>query len=297
MSLDENLKLAMQTVLRQRGDASPIREMRPVGGGDINQAARIETVRRPYFVKWNSMPPPRFFECEAAGLALLAATDTARVPQVIGAGDVPGTGAAFLILEWIDTGQKGSRSAEALGRQLARMHQVAQGQYGLDHDNYIGLMPQPNKQSGSWLEFFRTQRLGAQREFAAKAGLLPPQRAERLDRLIETLDKWIDETQCQPSLLHGDLWGGNWMAGNVGDPILVDPAVYVGDREAELAMTSLFSGFPQPFYAAYNEVFPLAPGYEARQPIYQLYHLLNHLNLFGEGYGGSVDAVLNRYTD
>jgi fructosamine-3-kinase len=135
----------------------------------------------------------------------------------------------------------------------------------------------------------------AQRDLAAHLGHLPAHRARLLDRLMSRLSEWIDESQCKPSLLHGDLWGGNWMVSAVGEPVLIDPAVYVGDREADLAMSALFGGFPPSFYAAYREVYPLAPGYEDRQPLYQLYYLLCHLNLFGEGYGGSVDNILRRY--
>lgn len=294
MSFDQPLKDAIESVLRQHGDASPIRDIRQVGGGDINQAARIETVRRAYFVKWHTAPPPLFFECEANGLMLMAATNTARVPQVFGGGEVPDESTAFLVLEWIERGPSNTRSAETLGRQLAEMHRIRQDQYGFAHDNYIGRTPQQNGQSNSWLEFFQTQRLAPQRDLAAGAGRLPSRRALLLDQLIERLDEWIDDAGCQPSLLHGDLWGGNWMVASTGEPVLIDPAVYVGDREADLAMTSLFGGFPASFYAAYAEVFPLAAGYETREPIYQLYHLLNHLNLFGEGYGASVDAILAR---
>jgi fructosamine-3-kinase len=267
-----------------------------VGGGDINQAALVTTRTGRYFVKWHNAPPPRFFECEAAGLSLLGAAGAVRVPGVVAHGAVPGSRVAYLILEWIDRDGGGrQRAAERLGRGLARQHAAPQPEYGLDHDNYIGRLPQPNRQTGSWVDFYRTERLGAQRDQARANGLLPAGRAERLDRLMARLDEWIDEEQCQPSLLHGDLWGGNWMVDAAGGPVLIDPAVYVGDREADLAMTALFGGFPPAFYDAYREEFPLAPGYEDRQPLYQLYYLLCHLNLFGESYGGSVDRILRRY--
>ena len=145
------------------------------------------------------------------------------------------------------------------------------------------------------MSFYRDERLGAQRDLARQRGHLPRERARLLDRLIERLDEWIDERHVQPSLLHGDLWGGNWMVALDGQPVLIDPAVYFGDREADLAMTSLFGGFPPDFYSAYNEVFPFAPGYRERQPLYQLYYLLVHLNLFGESYGPRVDGILRQY--
>jgi fructosamine-3-kinase len=291
------LSTALETCLREAGDPDPIDKVQHVGGGDINQAACITTSQARYFVKWHNAPPPRFFECEALGLRLLAGPGTVRVPGVIGYGDVPGSRTTFLILNWIERGSsKHGKAAEQLGREFAELHLIRQERYGLDHDNYIGRMPQSNTPSDSWVDFYRDQRLGAQRELARQHGRLPAPREKRLNQLMDSLDQWIDESICQPSILHGDLWGGNWMVDSRGQPYLIDPAAYVGDREADLAMTALFGGFPQSFYDAYHEVFPLAPGYAERQPLYKLYHLLNHLNLFGGGYGGSVDGILKQYT-
>jgi fructosamine-3-kinase len=287
---------AITSTLRAAVGDATVDAFTRVGGGDINQAGVLTTGTGRYFVKWHNNPPPHFFECEATGLSLLGAAGEVRVPGVIGHGAVPGSQAAYLILEWIERDGGGRHdAAERLGRGLARQHAARQPGYGLDHDNYIGRLPQPNRQTGSWVDFYRTERLGAQRDQARANGLLPARRAERLDRLMAHLDEWIDEETCQPSLLHGDLWGGNWMIDAEGNPVLIDPAVYVGDREADLAMTALFGGFPPAFYDAYAEEFPLAPGYEDRQPLYQLYYLLCHLNLFGESYGGSVDRILRRY--
>jgi fructosamine-3-kinase len=292
----EALASAVGSVLGEAGDPGPITDVRGIAGGDINQAIRVETASRRYFVKWHPSPQPNMFVCEAKGLALLAAAGAARVPAVIGMGHVPDSRAAFLILEWIERGSSKSVPAAAeLGRQLARQHRTRHERYGLDHDNYIGRLPQPNAYANSWISFYASERLGAQRDLAARNGHLPTSRARGLERVIASLDRWIDESACQPSLLHGDLWGGNWLVGAAGEPVLIDPAVYYGDREADLAMTHLFGGFPQAFYDAYQEVFPLAPGYAERQPLYQLYYLLCHLNLFGEGYGGSVDGILRRF--
>src|SRR5574341_668244 len=295
MHTPELLTAQLAGYLRAAGDPGPITGFRQVGGGDINQAARIETPEGRYFVKWHDNPPPRFFECEAAGLQLLHAAGTVRAPQVIGCGTVSGRRTAFLIMEWIETGLRSHSAAEALGRGLARQHLQKQVEYGLDHNNYTGRLPQLNQPSDSWIAFYGERRLGAQRDLAAQNGHLPPQRARLLDALVGRLDRWIDERACQPSLLHGDLWGGNWMAAANGEPVVIDPAVYIGDREADLAMTALFGGFPTAFYNAYAEAFPLTDGYEERQPLYQLYYLLCHLNLFGERYGGSVDSILRRY--
>ncbi len=268
-----------------------LRTIAPVGGGDINEAARVETPDARYFVKWNFQPRPRLFEAEARGLSLLAAAAALRVPRVVAVIDRP----AALVLEWIDLGSNKAAAAEALGRGLARQHRSTAEAHGLDHDNYIGATLQRNTPSRSWIEFYRDRRLGAQRDLAHRNGHLTPDRARRLDRVMARLDQWIDDSQVTPSLLHGDLWGGNYLVDARGNPVLIDPAVYYGDREAEIAFTELFGGFGARFYAAYDEAWPLDRGYAGRRDLYNLYHLLNHLNLFGEAYGGSVDAILRYY--
>lgn len=296
MTLPNVLSEHVKLTLRQAGDTTPVQAARRMGGGDINDAALVQTERGSYFVKWHSAPPPRFFECEADGLSRLTESGTVRTPQIVGHGTVDEDHSAFIVLEWIERAVGNSTQvAETLGRQLAMMHREKQSFYGLDHDNFIGSLPQPNRKSDSWVEFYRTQRLGAQKELALQSGRLPASRARLLDALMDRLPTWINEAECHPSLLHGDLWGGNWMQAADGQPVLIDPAVYYGDREADIAMTALFGGFPQRFYDAYHEIFPLQSGYQERQPLYQLYYLLCHLNLFGESYGGQVDAVLRRY--
>jgi protein-ribulosamine 3-kinase len=271
-----------------------IRSLTPVGGGDINAAARVDTGDARYFVKWNTAPLPRLFEAEARGLQLLATAHALRIPRVIALIDQP----PALLLEWIDFGTSGKQAAsEALGRGLAQQHRLNAPTYGLDHDNYIGSNPQRNAPARSWIEFYRDRRLGVQCDLAQQRGHLTSDRARRLDRVMSQLDRWIDESAVTPALLHGDLWGGNTLIDAQGQPVLIDPAVYYGDREAELAFTELFGGFSARFYAAYHEAWPLDRGYADRRDLYNLYHLLNHLNLFGEGYGGAVDAILRRYAD
>lgn len=269
-----------------------IRAAQPVSGGDINAAWRIETADgQACFVKSNPQPLPRLFEVEAHGLRLLAQAQALRVPRVIAVIDRP----PALVLEWIAPGANKSAAAEALGRGLAQQHRSLGAAYGLDHDNYIGATPQINTPSTSWLEFFRDQRLGEQAQLAHARGHLPPDRARRLDRVRAKLDRWINPAASVPSLLHGDLWGGNYLIEASGQPVLIDPAVYYGDREAEIAFTELFGGFGARFYAAYNEAWPLDSGYAERRDLYNLYHLLNHLNLFGEGYDSAVEAILRQY--
>jgi fructosamine-3-kinase len=203
----------------------------------------------------------------------------------------------FILLEWLAAPPQAdrSRAAMVLGHQLAALHRTTAPAYGLDHDNYIGATPQPNGWMQSWAAFFRERRLGFQAGLARRNGLLTAERERRLERLLARLDRWIDDRSARPALLHGDLWSGNFIVGPGGAPALIDPAACYGDREADLAFTALFGGFPQSFYRAYEEAWPLPAGWQERRDLYNLYHLLNHLNLFGEGYGGQVDQVLRRY--
>ena len=275
----------------------------PIGGGDINRVVRFVAGDRFYLLKWNAHPPvpvpgaPGMFAAEAMGLERLAGTRTLRVPAVYDFADDENEGPAYILLEWIEPARNASRPdvGTTLGRGLAALHRAPAEAYGLEHDNYCGATPQVNGWSKSWIAFFGERRLGFQMELAAQKGRMGRERRRRLERLIARLNEWIDEAAVRPSLLHGDLWGGNWMAGPGGEPVIFDPAVYYGDREAELAMCHLFGGFPAGFFRAYDEAWPPAPGRDERLPLYQLYHLLNHLNLFGEGYGSSVDRILRRY--
>ncbi|MEA3336245.1 MAG: fructosamine kinase family protein [Chloroflexota bacterium] len=299
--MSNTLSRALTDSLGELFGATP-RDIRRVGGGDISQAARVTLGSQIILVKWHSQPPqPRegwleMFEAEARGLQLLASTGTLRVPRVLGHGGKQSDRPAFIVMSWIErgSGQRGDAGA-ALGRGLSAMHRVSGKRYGLDHGNYCGATPQDNAWCDSWIEFYGRRRLGFQMELAGQRGRMPRQRRQRLERLIANLDGWIDESQCQPSVLHGDLWGGNWMIDTAGEPVLIDPAVYYGEREAELGMCHLFGGFPSQFFQAYDEAWPPAPGRDERISLYKLYHVLNHLNLFGEGYGSQVDDILRRY--
>ena len=215
------------------------------------------------------------FAAEAAGLEALR--PHIRVPQVLDLG-VKG-GKAFILLEHLDLGYSGDYAA--LGRMLARLHRQSAPRFGWARDNYIGLSPQQNGWCDAWAQFWREKRMLPQLELARKNGF----------QLAEPSYRVLENHRPQPSLLHGDLWNGN--AGFTAEgPVVFDPAVYYGDREADLAMTELFGGFPAQFYRAYDEAFPLKPGYEKRKHLYNLYHLLNHLNIFGGGYLAQVKATL-----
>lgn len=266
-----------------------------LSGGDISSAVRLGLGDgRQALVKWRSAGLPGLFTAERRGLERLRSAGVVRTPLVLAQSEAAAGCPAFIVLEWLGRGPSTAGVAETLGVGLAALHRVTAATYGLDHDNFIGANSQPNRTAEDWVAFFREQRLGFQVELARRNGLLPSRRARRLEQLLARLDRWLP-AQPPASLLHGDLWGGNWLVTTAGEPALIDPAVYYGHREAELAFTELFGGFPPAFYAAYHRAWPLEPEYRERKALYNLYHLLNHLNLFGEGYGGSVDTILGRY--
>jgi protein-ribulosamine 3-kinase len=297
-SLPESLHIALKQALTQIGDRSAIQSSQPVGGGCINHASRIQTARNVYFLKWNPEPLPGLFEKEAAGLSLLAATQTVNVPVVITFSERTSTIPAYILLEWLESG--GKEDYAKLGEQLAALHQSASfssipPSYGLDQDNYIGSTPQYNHPQPDWLIFFIQQRLQPQITLSQQLGHLTNDRKKRLEILIDRLPDLLQGVDRQPSLIHGDLWGGN-VINSARGLALIDPAVSYSDREAEIAFTELFGGFPSQFYHAYQSVWPLQAGYRERRDLYNLYHLLNHLNLFGESYGNQVDSILRRFT-
>jgi fructosamine-3-kinase len=266
---------------------------RAVGGGDISAAWRLETGSGPLFLKTGSSEFAEMFDAEAEGLEELRRAGAIRTPVVLACGCAGNE--SFLALEWIEFDQ-GQRSTErTLGRQLAALHRHTSERFGWHRDNTIGATPQHNRLSENWIDFFREQRLLFQIELAATNGYNDELQAQGAN-LARNLGRLFEGYEPVPSLLHGDLWGGNWAACG-GEPVLFDPAVYYGDRESDIAMTQLFGGFHADFHAAYAECWPLADGYQQRLPLYQLYHVLNHLNLFGRGYlGRSMELLgaLNR---
>jgi fructosamine-3-kinase len=263
------------------------RTQRAVGGGCIHRALVIEDGSRRYFVKMNGEAAAPMFGAEADGLAAIAATGAIRVPAVICSGVERGD--AFLVLEHLEMG--GRPDPAALGRSLARMHRAAGPRYGWPRDNYIGATPQSNGMYDDWPRFYAERRLRPQLELARGNGASRRLHDEGM-RLMEHVAAFFAGYHPEPSLLHGDLWGGN--ASYLADhtPVIFDPAVYWGDREADLAMTELFGGFGAGFYAAYDEAWPRDPGYETRRTLYNLYHVLNHFNLFGGGYGSQAEGMV-----
>ena len=277
----------------------PVRAAAPVGGGCINRALRLETGNVRAFLKYNREAPPGFFPAEARALERLraAAGGEPRIPRVLAAFDPAEEGTpgepAWLLLEWLEPGRGSARLDERLGRGLAALHRAASGGWGCEEDNFIGPLPQANAPAETWAGFWRTRRLEPRLGAVREAGYTPGPR-EEWDRLLERLPELLAPAEEDgPSLLHGDLWGGNVLAAAGGEPCLVDPAAYRGHREVDLAMTELFGGFGPRFYAAYEEAWPLRPGYrDGRRAVYQLYYLLVHVELFGEGYVPQTRAAL-----
>ncbi|MCH9027786.1 MAG: fructosamine kinase family protein [Proteobacteria bacterium] len=263
-------------------------DLHAVTGGDIHASYRLETGRGPLFLKLNDARSLPMFAAEADGLEAIRQTETIRVPEVIAyAGD---DWLSFLLLEWLEMSSGGPREDGELGRCLARLHRCQGRVHGWPADNFIGSTPQINTPNEAWTDFYRQCRLRPQLEMAAGNGFAGPLQ-DLGDRLCDRLDRLLESHQPPPSLLHGDLWGGNQAVLADRRPVIFDPAVYHGDRETDLAMTRLFGGFGESFYSAYEEEWPLPEGAGTRCRLYQLYHLLNHLNLFGASYLERVMAI------
>jgi len=263
----------------------------PLSGGDINSAYSLQAADKSYFVKLNRARLADMFAAERAGLQELASTQTVKVPEPLCTG-IAGQ-QAFLALEYIALGGSAKTAARQLGRQLAELHRIPQAYFGWQRDNTIGSTPQHNPPSQDWCGFWREHRLGKQLRLAAHNGFTG--RLQPLgEKLCADLDIFFQNHKPQASLLHGDLWGGNWAVDRQGQAVMFDPACYYGDREVDLAMTELFGGFGADFYAAYQTAWPLDDGYKTRKTLYNLYPILNHLNVFGGGYLGPSEQALSR---
>ena len=262
-----------------------------LAGGCINSGGRLKTFGGDFFIKWNDARRfPHMFQTEAAGLDLLRGANTLHIPEVMGVFEQGGY--QGIVLEFIGHRQPSSAYWQDLGHGLAALHQNSHPVFGLDHANYIGSLPQHNTPTASWSEFFIQQRLVPQLRMAVDSGRLDQDAVRQFERLYSKLPEIFPEEK--PALLHGDLWSGNVIIDDAGAPCLIDPAVYYGHREVELAFTRLFGGFNDVFYSAYTEQFPLAPGFQQRVEVYNLYPLLVHVNLFGGGYAGQVRSILKR---
>lgn len=280
----------IEVILSQKlNDNVEVFSLERVSGGDINNAYRLDTNHGSFFVKTNSASRfPRMFEMEALGLGMLRSVNAFTVPKVLAFSEENET--SYLLLEWIESSNPAPDFWQNFGKQLAQLHQNTFNSFGLNENNYIGSLPQSNQQNNTWADFFIKERLQAQIKMAVDAGKMDNQTFKQFENLYKELPSIFPEEP--PALLHGDLWSGNYMVGNNGEPVIMDPAVYYGHREMDIAMTKLFGGFSSEMFHSYNEQYPLQLGWENRIAICNLYPLLVHVNLFGGGYLQQVKSVL-----
>jgi protein-ribulosamine 3-kinase len=273
------------------GETFRVLDTRPASGGCINEAIHLLGKNQSFFVKLNSVEMLGMFEAEATGLAAIRASDTLRAPNPVACG-VSG-GKSWLALEYIAFGAQRPAASVRLGALLAEMHRSTADAFGWERNNTIGSTPQLNPWTEDWVSFLQDYRIGSQLTLACGNGL-PSNTIASAEKLLEALPALFTHYHPEPALLHGDLWGGNWATDTRGLPVIFDPAVYFGDRETDLAMTELFGGFDTDFYRAYDAAWPLDPGYQTRKQLYQLYHVLNHFNLFGASYAGQAGTLIDR---
>ena len=278
-----------QAISRETEQEFAIAKTKSVSGGCINQGYQVSSKDRTYFVKLNDVSKVDMFAAEALGLKQMYATKTITVPQPVCWGTAANS--SYLVLQWLDLGGGSNQSWTEMGRQLAAMHRVGTSKdFGWSRNNTIGSTPQINTWMDNWADFFAEQRIGYQLELAKRRGGNFPESNRVVDLVRNKLAEW----QPPVSLVHGDLWSGNAAISSDGAPIILDPATYYGDRETDLAMTELFGGFPTAFYNGYNEAWELDSGYRQRKSIYNLYHVLNHFNLFGGGYASQAKTIIQR---
>ena len=280
----------VQHIEEVTGDVFSIEQAQSLSGGSINAAFRLSGENgQQYFVKTNRPDRADMFVAEAEGLEELATSNTLKVPKPVCFGSSQNK--SYIVMEYLDI--KGQANQALLGEQLASMHQVTSDRFGWRINNTIGVTYQPNAWQSDWGEFWRTQRLGYQLELAAKNGY-GGELQSLGEKLLLNMHKLFEGRTIMPAMLHGDLWGGNVAGLADGTPVIFDPAFYYGDREADLAMTYVFGGFAADFYAAYQHAYPLDDGFELRKVFYNVYHIINHLNLFGGGYRGQAVDMMER---
>lgn len=269
-----------------------IRGSRPLGGGCIHHAQQVQTTRGDYFLKYNQRREAPNFAAEEKGLRLIEETHTLPVPKPILRGEVGDF--AFLVLEYVTPGRQSGDFWEHFGEKLAQLHRHSAPSFGLDHDNYIGALPQSNRQRNSWPTFFVEERIQPMLRMAFDQGRMDPGSRTRWDAFLQRVDQFFPAEP--PALLHGDLWGGNFLADTSGQVVVIDPAVYYGHREMELAFMQLFDSHSAAFYDAYHSTYPLEKGWQSRMDLYNLYPLLVHVNLFGGGYATTALRILKAYS-
>lgn len=290
--IDSRLQQFLESIIFQTFGKNPsINEIQYVGGGCINNTLKVSFDKEQYFVKWNEDEENDMFEKEQLGLSILSSVDSLNIPETYQYGRIEGRN--YLIMEFIEREATKNDFWETLGQNLASLHRTTQDTFGLDHNNYIGRLPQKNDKRSNWIDFLIDNRFEVQLGLAIYNGHINSDFAKKFRNLYPQLPGLL--VQEPSALLHGDLWSGNFMVGTKGLPFLIDPAVYYGNREIELAFTQLFGGFDRKFYDAYNEAFPLESDFQTRAEIYNLYPLLVHVNLFGTSYLSGIQRVLSKY--
>ena len=279
-----------RSISQSTGAEFAIANTKSVGGGCINQGYRISSNDAEYFVKLNQASQIEMFVAEAVGLKQMFATNTITIPKPICWGTAENS--SYIVLQWLNLAGGGSENWTEMGRQLAAMHRQGKSdRFGFEVNNTIGSTPQINTWMDNWADFFAEQRIGYQLKLAKRKGGNFPD----TDNIVNAVKNRLrDRLFPEASILHGDLWSGNAAITADGAPVIFDPATYYGDRETDLAMTELFGGFPAAFYSGYNEVWQLNSGYQQRKSIYNLYHILNHFNLFGGGYGSQAARIIKQ---
>ena len=291
--LPDELKKSVELTLSAQFEKQvEISEIQSVGGGCINEACSLQTNAGKYFIKYNSAAEfPGIFEKEAAGLEILANTKTLDIPNVIGSAKT--SQYVYLLLHYIETGVSSRNFWNDFGTKLAGLHRNTNEYFGLDYDNYIGSLVQKNNSHTDFFSFFISERIEPQLKEARNKGAFSQSETRYFDSLFNSLHNIIPVER--PSLIHGDLWSGNYLVTTDGSPCLIDPAVYYGHREADIAMTQLFGGFKPDFYGAYNQAWPLEKGWQKRMDIFNLYPLLVHVNLFGGSYARQVLQIIRQF--
>jgi protein-ribulosamine 3-kinase len=273
------------------GNKIKLNEVKSCSGGCINNAVVLKTTLGNFFFKWNKNAPSDMFEAEAKGLMLLRVANKIQLPKPLSQGiynEIP-----YLLLEFIEEKEKHINFWEDFGRSIAELHTSTNSYYGLDHENYIGKLHQKNTPEKNWIFFFIENRLKMQLNMAIEKKLVPLEWLPKFENLFNKLPELLPLEP--PALLHGDLWSGNFMSNDKGEPVIIDPAVYYGHREIEIAFTHLFGGFSYKFYDSYNEAFPILPRFKERIEVYNLYPLLVHVNLFGAGYLSGIKTTLDKF--
>lgn len=290
--IPEEIKTALQNWFLEQGLSEEITHTKSIGGGSINSAIKVSTNDGAWFLKFNfAQAHPQMFESEYHGLKLMAEAQTIRIPQPLNFYE--GNHYSCILMEWIEQGARQLNFWPDFAKQLSQMHQCTEDYFGLEFDNYMGSLPQKNSKHADFVSFFIQERLEPQIKLARDDGYINEKHIRQSERLYNELPSIFPEEK--PSLVHGDLWSGNFMNDEKGNPVIMDPAVYFGHREVDIAMTTMFGGFSSKFYEQYQNNYPMETGWESRLDFYKLYPILIHVNLFGYSYVGSFENIVSRF--